>query len=189
MGRRNGKLKKTVFLLFICAAVSPLLCGCVTGKESAGGIVEIQAGRSLKNRTFYILKGNTESYLNNLMFQKYSGFVRKGFEENGFEETSYGEADMYLVLEYGIQVYSMVTHRWEREYDRKTGVTTWIHQDESTQDMAFISLTAIDGNPYRNLDEKVVLWQLTVRDSEYDPDAADLFLPLIRTAYPRLGRR
>jgi hypothetical protein len=183
---RTSRIKALLF--FVTTAAAVLSAGCSTTGDSAGYTIDTQLKRSIKNNSFFILKGNLESYINNLDFALYADLLRQGFEAKEFQTSSYGEAEMFILLEYGVEGFPSVKYRRHREYNPDTRVTTWVHEEKDVITMAFVKITAIEGNPYRNIDEKNVLWELVVKNPDHHGDPRAMFSEMIESAYPRIGK-
>lgn len=180
-----------VLLLLTVLLPSCIFVSCATDPRVAGSIVETAGPQTeaadipsgLDGTTFYLAKGNVSSNINNLMFAWYAGHLKTVFSRYGMVPSSYGSADIVIMVEYGRKTYPETSLVFARRYDPASNTTRWVHEETEPVRMTHLTLTALDGDAYRDDWSKERRWQMEIRREYGGRPFRDIFPDLLRSLW------
>ncbi len=137
-----------LFIILICAS-----CSTAPDKGAAAG-----AGSG-----FYLVKGNRSSYINNVRFDRYARRIQSVLSDYGMVPVRYGNADTIILVEYGRKTFTDTSLELRPRYDIRSNTTRWVHEKPVPVESAYLTLTALEAEAYRDTGAKIPLWNISVR--------------------------
>lgn len=147
-----------------------LITSCVTESQYAGSRAEAEGPVTVSGTSYYLAKGNISSNINNIMFAWYAEHISAVLSGRGMVPAPYEKTDVVIMVEYGKKEYPESSLAFRREYDRSANTTRWVHEESDPVEMAYIRLTAVEGDLYRGDGSKKRLWHVEIyREAEERP--------------------
>lgn len=209
-------MKKKLFLLISLAALCTSLCGCA-GTSYEVGVSGFAIPAYAGGQSYWLQSGKKEVAEDNLEFQEYARYVRRGLAEAGFTVSpSIEQADLVVFLSYGIgdakdHSYSVPIYGLTgggtatfsgTSYSPRYGSTTTSgtvrqqpqfgvvgsQEHTDTTYSRYLLVDAIDGKAYRTDKKTVSAWKTDVTSRGSSSDLREVFPVLVVAATPHFGK-
>jgi len=166
MSRLNMKSIQSIpALLFSVVLISAVLASVILG-----GCVSINpylqksgdpADQNQGEYTTYFFINNTDPDMgNNAYFSRNTEMFEPYLEILGYEKAAYHDADLMLLLEYGIENRNIPEIVREPRYNELKNSTEWLHEENSVEMSVFFTLQAVDAEDYRKYGLESEIWMI-----------------------------
>jgi hypothetical protein len=152
---------RLISVILIFAILVPLILG---GCVSINPYLQKSGDPSDRNQgeyTTYFFINNTDSDMgNNAYFSQNAGIFKPYLEILGYEKASYHDADLLLLLRYGIESRNIPEIVREPRYNELKNSTEWLHKENSVKESVFFTLRAVDAEDYRIYGLESEIWMI-----------------------------
>ena len=114
----------TILLFLSVPGFLFLLTACMTPPSPYHTEHNGDRGTLQPGTTYFLLKGNGESMINNRTFSTLAPFIEECLTQSGAVPAEYGDADIFISVTYGTDSYPSGETILEPRYDRKKGGNT-----------------------------------------------------------------
>ena len=154
------RLSKTA----VCIAASVVLTAvsCATPPRYGDSVVTAEGDIAAPGTSFYLVKGNRSSYINNLLFDEYAGSIGSVLSDHSLVPGAYGNVEVIVMVRYGPAETTKTLLEFRREYDIRDNVTRWVQKKPVPEEVHRLVLTGLDAASYRASGTEEPLWEISV---------------------------
>jgi hypothetical protein len=74
-------------------------------KTESGMVATFEKEGAAVPSSYFLLKGNSDEYINNIDFKRYASLLGSSLKAKGWDQTGYSKAKVFLFLDYGIDTF------------------------------------------------------------------------------------
>ena len=171
--------KGILYLVAALAFIQFFAAGCMSTENAFGSNADVEKrGLSIPSQ-FFVIKKSDGEYINNITFKEYSSLLAEELQAGGWKPTSYGEADTFLLLEYGVDSFYEENVTIKPQYDQETNTTTWVHTGAEIKNKPYLRITGIHAADYRLERKETVIFTVLVTYPENEKADRELIVKMI----------
>jgi len=125
-------------------------------------VVTAEGDIAAPGTSFYLVKGNRSSYINNLLFDEYAGSIGSVLSDHSLVPGAYGNVEVIVMVRYGPAETTKTLLEFRREYDIRDNVTRWVQKKPVPEEVHRLVLTGLDAASYRASGTEEPLWEISV---------------------------